>query len=186
MTCLGQAPVCEHKGRSQALRPHPDLDGYPQTRKWMQTTGDSGLMMLQRDRHLYVMSRSEQCQDGSRNQNQNLQALWPDRNATVTFGEQTCRLHEQALGISTSYFTSGGTFPPHRASLHVGGEWLPCRRWNTGATSPKVSFYWPGETVQQKSTVPVLPKDRVQVPALSTRQLTAVSNSNPRGSDALF
>lgn len=137
VTCLGQAPVSEHKGRSQALRPHPDLDGYPQTRKWMQTTRDSGLMMLQRDGHLRVMSRREQCQDGSRNQNQNLQAPWPDRNATVTFGEETSRLHEQALGISTSYFTSGGIFPPHRASSHVGGEWLPCRKWNTEATSQK-------------------------------------------------
>lgn len=64
VTGLGQAPVSKHKGRSQALRPHPDLDGYPQTRKWIQTTGESGLMMLQRDGHLRVMSRSEQCQDG--------------------------------------------------------------------------------------------------------------------------
>lgn len=57
------------------------------------------------------------------------------------------------LGISTSYFTSGGTFPPHRASSHVGGKWLPCRRWNTGATSPQVSFYWCGETSTEINTV---------------------------------
>lgn len=88
VTCLGQAPASEStRGRSQVPRPHPDLDGCPQTRNWMQTARDSGLSMLQRDSHLHIISQSEhrQCLDGSRDQNQNLQALWPNRNATVTF-----------------------------------------------------------------------------------------------------
>lgn len=158
----------------------------------MQTTGDSGLMMLQRDGHLRVMSRREQCQDGSRNQNQNLQALWPDRNATVTFGEETSRLHEQALGISTSYFTSGGIFPPHRASSHVGGEWLPCRRWNTEATSQKFLSIGLERRFNRNQHCPLFQRTgfKSQHPAEGKATYTALGthscNSNPRGSNALF
>lgn len=186
MTCLGQAPVSEHEGRSQAQRPHPDLDGYPQTRKWIQTTRDSGLGMLQRDGHLRVMSWSEQCQNGPRNQNPNLQALWPDRDATVTFGEQTCRLHKQAPGNLNQLLHLWRHLSSSQGFLTRGWKMAALQEVEHRGNLPTSFFLLVWRDVNRNQHRLPFQRTGFKSQHPPTRQLTAVCNSNPRGSKALF